>query len=279
MPAPTPTTTPTTSPTSPSASPVPPASPAPATPAAHPARAAHELPSLREQAERLVALGVADLAGIAPDDLRALAHAADRTDPTEPTGPADPARPDSADDSRHREPDEARPGGLLVLPPTLVPVSALAPLLRRGERAGFVVEDMTDVDEFAPIAGLDVPAEPYVLVGLDRGDDLASWSPDEAADELARRARTPLTLSEGVQWVLQAPDVLERNHCFMTIGSRRVTPRGGLDARTPAVWISNGTGRDGRERRDAPKVGWCWARNRHTWLGFASATSRETLTR
>ncbi len=276
MPAPTPTTTPTTSPTSPSASPVPPASPAPATPAAHPARAAHELPSLREQAERLVALGVADLAGIAPDDLRALAHAADRTDPTEPTGPASPGNPD---DSRHREPDEARPGGLLVLPPTLVPVSALAPLLRRGERAGFVVEDMTDVDEFAPIAGLDVPAEPYVLVGLDRGDDLASWSPDEAADELARRARTPLTLSEGVQWVLQAPDVLERNHCFMTIGSRRVTPRGGLDARTPAVWISNGTGRDGRERRDAPKVGWCWARNRHTWLGFASATSRETLTR
>lgn len=276
MPAPTPTTTPTTSPTSPSASPVPPASPAPATPAAHPARAAHELPSLREQAERLVALGVADLAGIAPDDLRALAHAADRTDPTEPTGPASPGNPD---DSRHREPGEARPRGLLVLPPTLVPVSALAPLLRRGERAGFVVEDMTDVDEFAPIAGLDVPAEPYVLVGLDRGDDLASWSPDEAADELARRARTPLTLSEGVQWVLQAPDVLERNHCFMTIGSRRVTPRGGLDARTPAVWISNGTGRDGRERRDAPKVGWCWARNRHTWLGFASATSRETLTR
>ncbi|ASR56962.1 hypothetical protein CBP52_13495 [Cellulomonas sp. PSBB021] len=234
------------------------------------------MPSLREQAERLVALGVADLAGIAPDDLRALAHAADRTDPTEPTGPASPGNPD---DSRHREPGEARPGGLLVLPPTLVPVSALAPLLRRGERAGFVVEDMTDVDEFAPIAGLDVPAEPYVLVGLDRGDDLASWSPDEAADELARRARTPLTLSEGVQWVLQAPDVLERNHCFMTIGSRRVTPRGGLDARTPAVWISNGTGRDGRERRDAPKVGWCWARNRHTWLGFASATSRETLTR
>ena len=223
-----------------------------------------------------MALGVADLAGIAPDDLRALAHAADPTDPTDPTGPD---RPDSPDDSRHREPDEARPGGLLVLPPTLVPVSALAPLLRRGERAGFVVEDMTDVDEFTPIAGLDVPAEPYVLVGLDRGDDLASWSPDEAADELARRARTPLTLSEGVQWVLQAPDVLERNHCFMTIGSRRVTPRGGLDARTPAVWISNGTGRDGRERRDAPKVGWCWARNRHTWLGFASATSRETLTR
>ena len=30
------------------------------------------------------------------------------------------------------------------------------------------------------------------------------------------------------------------------------------------------TGRDGSERRGAPKVGWCWAGNRHTWLGFAS---------
>lgn len=72
--------------------------------------------------------------------------------------------------------------------------------------------------------------------------------------------------------MLQDPDVLEPNHCFMTIGSRR--PKGrGLDARTPAIWISNGAGRDGKERRGAPKVGWCWHNNRHTWLGFASTTS------
>ncbi|WP_244305614.1 DUF5701 family protein, partial [Kitasatospora cheerisanensis] len=29
------------------------------------------------------------------------------------------------------------------------------------------------------------------------------------------------------------------------------------------------------ERRNAPKVGWCWAGNRHTWLGFGSATGRQ----
>jgi hypothetical protein len=63
----------------------------------------------------------------------------------------------------------------------------------------------------------------------------------------------------------------------MTIGSRARRPSGALDARTPALWISNGTGRDGRERRDAPKVGWCWAGNRHTWLGFASAARRAPL--
>jgi hypothetical protein len=60
----------------------------------------------------------------------------------------------------------------------------------------------------------------------------------------------------------------------MTIGSRLRRPDGRLDTRTPALWLSNGTGRDGRERRHAPKVGWCWAGNRHTWLGFASTTGR-----
>ena len=52
---------------------------------------------------------------------------------------------------------------------------------------------------------------------------------------------------------------------------------GTLDARTPALWISNGTGRDGAANRNAPKVGWCWAGNRHTWLGFASAAHRSPL--
>lgn len=65
-----------------------------------------------------------------------------------------------------------------------------------------------------------------------------------------------------------------RPRCFMTIGSRLRKETGRLDSRVPALWISNGTGRDGRDNRDAPKVGWCWANNRHTWLGFASAARR-----
>lgn len=93
------------------------------------------------------------------------------------------------------------------------------------------------------------------------------------ASALAARGRTPFLLTEGLAWVLQSPGVLERNHCFMTAGSRRRRPRG-FDARTPAIWIANGTGRDGAERRGAPKVGWCWWGNRHTWLGFASAAGR-----
>ncbi|GAB3762484.1 DUF5701 family protein [Microlunatus parietis] len=114
----------------------------------------------------------------------------------------------------------------------------------------------------------------YLVAGPDRGDDLLNWSPDEALPELTRRGRTPFTISEGISWLLQQPDKLEPNRCFMCIGSRLTNAGGRLDARTPAIWISGGTGRDGKDRKDAPKVGWCWAGNRHTWLGFGSTTGR-----
>ncbi|MGY1707858.1 DUF5701 family protein [Geodermatophilus sp. SYSU D00697] len=205
----------------------------------------HALPSAADQAERLIALGAHEVAGLSAGDLRGCAA---------------------------RVPD---PGALLVLSPDLAPASALAPLLELRGRRGFVVTDMTDVDAFGPITGVDPPAGPvYLVADLDRGDAMANWSPDEALPAITGAGRTPLTLTEGIHWLLQAPEVLDRNHCFMTIGSRLRRPNGTLDARTPALWISNGTGRDGRERRHAPKVGWCWAGNRHTWLGFASARRR-----
>jgi hypothetical protein len=148
--------------------------------------------------------------------------------------------------------------------------------VRGGEQAGFVVEDMTDVDDFTPVEEVQVPETPlYVVTGPDRGDDLSNWTPDEALPELTRRGRTPLLTAEGIQWALQTPGVVADGHCFMTIGSRLRRADGRLDSRTPAVWISRGTGRDGRDRRGAPKVGWCWAGNRHTWLGFASTTGRR----
>ncbi len=167
--------------------------------------------------------------------------------------------------------------GVVAIHPGLLRPSLLAPLLNRMGKAGFVVVDMADLDDFTAIAAVEVPDRPlYLLHGLDRGDDLRNWSPDEAYPELQRRARSPLTISEGISWLLAEPEQLQPNHCFMTIASRRVKDaKGSLDARTPAVWISGGTGRDGRASRDAPKVGWCWAGNRHTWLGFASAASRS----
>jgi hypothetical protein len=209
------------------------------------------LPPLTAQAERLIALGVHERAGLSADEVRSYAEAAEAV-----AAPAPGA------------------GVLLAVHPDLAPASALAPLMRRGDKPGFVVTDMSDVDRFAP-SGVELPeARLYLVSGLDRGDHMADWSPDEALPALAEEGRTPLLLTEGIHWVLQRPEVLERNHCFMTIGSRLRKDNGTPDARTPAIWISNGTGRDGVERRDAPKVGWCWWNNRHTWLGFASATGR-----
>lgn len=206
------------------------------------------LRSLDEQAETLIELGVHRMADLHAEELRAAARAATTQD------------------------------SLLVIHPRRVAVSALAPLLEHRHKKGFVVVDMLDVDAFAPIAEAPVPASAtYFVNDLDRGDDMANWSPNEALPAITGRQRTPLTLSEGVFWLLQQPELLERNHCFMTIGSRLRKASGAVDARTPAIWISNGTGRDGAVNRDAPKVGWCWAGNRHTWLGFASAATRRPV--
>ncbi|MFE6894059.1 DUF5701 family protein [Streptomyces sp. NPDC057694] len=207
------------------------------------------LPSPPVQAERLVELGVHEIAGLDAAALRDFAKGTEGA---------------------------AGEGALLVVHPDRAPASALAPLLRREDRAGFVVVDMTDVDLFAPVEAVtDLPDAPLYLVDRpDRGDEMANWSPDEALSALTERGRSPLLLAEGIHWVLQQPAALDRNHCFMTIGSRLRRANGSLDARTPAIWISNGTGRDGRERRGAPKVGWCWAGNRHTWLGFGSTARR-----
>lgn len=206
------------------------------------------LPSLDQQAERLIELGVHQLAGLPAEALRAAAASAHT------------------------------PGALLTIHEKYAPASALAPLLNLHGKQGFIVTDMTDVDQFLPTEHSALPDNSlHLLEGVDRGDDMANWSPDEALPAMIEAQRTPLTLTEGIHWLLQCPDALERGKCFMTIGSRLRKPNGALDSRTPALWISNGTGRDGRDNKNAPKVGWCWAGNRHTWLGFASASNRTPL--
>lgn len=201
--------------------------------------------ALVDQVDRLVTAGVAEAAGISAHQFRA--QAAELPDV---------------------------PDGILAVHPALVPASRLAPLLRHAGRAGFVVEDMTDVDAFAPIDTVTVPDLPvYVVYSPVRGDEMRNWSPDEALPAIHAAGRTPLTLAEGISWLLQEPAVLLAGSCFMTIGSRKQSGPG-VDPRAPAIWISRGTGRDGPQRRNAPKVGWCWAANRHTWLGHASASHR-----
>jgi hypothetical protein len=82
-----------------------------------------------DQLQRLLDAGAAEAAGISAVELTAYAEAL---------------------------PDE--PGAVLVVHPALAPARRLAPLLRHHDKPGFVVEDMTDLEEFGPIAGLAVPA-------------------------------------------------------------------------------------------------------------------------
>lgn len=204
---------------------------------------------LKAQAERLIELGVHELLGQTSEHVRAAATAL---------------------------PDD----GLLV--PTAIPCgyAALMALVSHGGNPGFVVEDFTDAAEFVSVDGTSsAPAllpggEWYVLHDPQRGDEFANASPAEALEAIGAADRVPLTMAEGVFWLYQRPELLERNRCFMTVGSRKPKAKGGFDSRTPALWISNGTGRDGVGNRDAPKLGWCWWNNRHTWLGIAHARSR-----
>jgi hypothetical protein len=165
--------------------------------------------------------------------------------------------------------------GLVVVHPSTASAADLIARVVRADKPGFVVPDLTDVAAYVPIEGVEVPEAPvYLVTDPQRGDEMANWSPDEALPAIVAAGRSPMTIHEGLSWLLQQPDVLDRNHCFMTIGSRKPAARG-LDKRTPAIWISNGVERDGGAvRRDAAKLGWCWAGNRHTWLGFASVAGR-----
>lgn len=211
------------------------------------------LPPLTEQAERLIATGALDGVGskVTADEIRAVTA-----------------------DLEHR----AAAGALLVVSDRVLPVRTLVPHLKRASggqaRSGFIVVDMDDVDEFVPTVEAPVPdAIVYAIDDPHRGDAMRNWSPAEAQEALTRDGRTPFTIGEGVHWALQLPAIIERNACYMMIGSRRRKSKG-FDSRTPALWISNGTGRDGRDRSGAPKLGWCWWNNRHTWLGFASGSRR-----
>jgi len=137
------------------------------------------LPTLPEQAERLLELGVHRLAGWSEKRLRGVAEAA------------------------------AGPGSLLAIHPDLVAAAALVPVLNLSGKQGFLVVDMPDVDEFAPT--VELPDSPVYLVdGIDRGDAMANWSPDEADPAIAAASRTPLTLTEGLHWLLQRPETLQQ---------------------------------------------------------------------
>lgn len=143
---------------------------------------------------------------------------------------------------------------------------SLADVMARIEaRSAKGIVDMAPLrpEAFPPVADLTIPdADLYLLVDVDTGREFLNISPEACLATIRARGRTPLTMEEGVALTLQHPALLVDKasyNCIQMPGSRRTG-----DQRVPSIWFSKG----------APRLGWCWDRNVHTWLGSASAALR-----
>jgi Family of unknown function (DUF5701) len=159
-------------------------------------------------------------------------------------------------------PAEEAERSVLTVSREVVPVAVAA---ARVERRGLpvVLGQLTpdDLASFTPIEAVEVPDAPaYLTTEVDLGAASRNVRPEDALRDILEAGRSPLTLDEGISLVLQQPEVIARNWGFSMAGSRRG------DQRVPAFWISEGR----------PKLGWCWDRNPHTWLGTASCSGRTT---
>ncbi|MEO7944091.1 MAG: DUF5701 family protein [Marmoricola sp.] len=207
------------------------------------------IPTFERPIDRLVTLGYPTLAGTSEEELREL---------------VEPLR--SQADAITGADSPSRVRFVLVVTRDVVPPESTVPLLRLsgprglGEKPGKVDRNHAEGDlaDYHPIAGCEPPGMAYLLVDVERGEEFRNVRPEDATGTIRSRGRSPLTIDEGIALVTQVPQVLEKNRCFMLAGSRR------HDRRVPALWISE----------NAPKLGWCWDGNPHTWLGTASSGSR-----
>ena len=147
---------------------------------------------------------------------------------------------------------------VIVVRSRLVPTAGAVERFVVHGKAGWT--DMQDeIDSFRPIDGVDVPDVPaYLLVDVSTGPETLNVKPDDALPMIIGAGRTPLTTDEGVALVTQFPDVFEVRNAFQAVASRSDNKR------IPSFWMSKG----------APRLGWCWAGNPHTWLGAGSAAGR-----
>ncbi len=147
---------------------------------------------------------------------------------------------------------------LLVVRSSLVSTVAAVECWSVAGRPGWT--DMADeLAGFRATEDTDVPdAELYLLVDVTTGPETLGVTPADALPTIRARGRTPLTIDEGVALVTHHPEVFEEHNAFQALGSRAGNKR------IPSFWVSKG----------APRLGWCWLNNPHSWLGSASAQAR-----
>jgi hypothetical protein len=147
---------------------------------------------------------------------------------------------------------------VLVVRSSLMPTEAAVERLEVRGKAGWT--DMGgEIESYRPIEGVEVPAaDVYLLVDVSTGPETLDVAPADALPMIRAAGRTPLTVDEGVALVTQHPETLTDRNAFQALGSRAENKR------IPSLWMSKG----------APRLGWCWEGNPHSWLGSASAADR-----
>lgn len=161
--------------------------------------------------------------------------------------------------------DAGRVPFVLIVTRKLAPIERTMSLTRLhgGRLPGFVDRlcEPGALERFVATKETALPGqEAYLLFDVERGEEFCGAVPGDAMAVIAERGRTCLTIEEGIALITHVPEVLVKNKCFSLGGSRAG------DRRVPAIWIS----------QRAPKLGWCWEGNPHTWLGTASTATRRS---
>lgn len=214
-----------------------------------PASDFHPTDEFDRQVQNLIELGYPALTGLSTRKLTAL------------TAPLRAVVQERADSDQHamEAPTPARVPFVVVVAGSMAPPDRSIELVALKGRPGFVSNDTADINNFTPVEAVCVPRSPaYLIFDVDRGKETLNATPDEAVARFSAEGRSPLTIDEGIAFLTAFPEALEKNNCFQTAGSRIG------DRRVPGLWISD----------KRPKLGFCWAGNRHTWLGAASCADR-----
>ena len=197
---------------------------------------------IRQQLDRIVALGYPDVADMSADAFRALAC----------------PLLDALENSDL--------GADILLVPTreLVSPESLISRTSINRMAGFTTMPPRDIASFLPQNGLEQPEGPfYLVINPHTGGSYLNREPDVARKLIDSDERLPLTLEEGLALVTQHTDWLESKNGFNLLGSQSA------DGRVPSIWMSQG----------APRLGAVWPNSRHTWLGNAYCMDRLGVSR
>lgn len=190
------------------------------------------------QLNRLIDLGYAALAGLNEKAFRA-----------------------GVEPLRSKAPSEGDIPFLIVLPASSVDPEQAGALIERRSKGVASMFEPGELAGYAPVDFVDVPAgDAYLATEIKSVGDTVGLTPEEATKRIREAGRSPLTLEEGIALATHFPEAIAKNACFQMPGSRDGSKR------IASIWLSKG----------APKLGWCWAGNPHTWLGSASCGSRLT---